>query len=241
MLFQELVEQHRVDGFVAHCFGRAFLIASPQFGIHFFYFLGNEAKHLGPIVFNLLLVSKANRSKRQNRFAGLLHRLDLLLEPARRHKRADLVACRDVNGPPTGNRSINISDPGGVAFASNSEDALADADIAAAGRKSTASIEADPYVGCSGCVEIERTSTIRSVVDAGGVVVERISTAGRVEVAGDVVKQGARTAGRVVVAGGVFGERAIAAGRVGVAGVLEVSARSPLAVLKLPVWLEKRA
>ena len=41
VLFEELVEQHRVHRLVAHTVRLAFVIASNQIGIHFFDFLGH--------------------------------------------------------------------------------------------------------------------------------------------------------------------------------------------------------
>ena len=41
--------------------------------------------------FNLLFITEGDRFKRQNRFARFVHGFDLVLEPSRGDKRADLV------------------------------------------------------------------------------------------------------------------------------------------------------
>src|SRR5947207_15263935 len=135
MLFEELVEQYCVYRFVAYGLDLAFGIASHQVGIHFFHFLSDESKHDGAIGFNLLFITEGDRFERQDGFASLVHKFDLVLEPSRGDKRADLVVGIDVNCPARRGRGINISNPGGVALASNPSDASADTDIATAGRK----------------------------------------------------------------------------------------------------------
>ncbi len=141
MLFEKFVEQHRVHRFVAHCLGLAFLIPSDQVGIHFFHVLGNESKHNGAIGFNLLFIMEGDRFKRQDGFAGLVHGLDLLLEPARGHKGADFVIGVNVNRSARCDRGVNVFDSGGVALARNSQDPVADTNIATAGGEKIAGIE----------------------------------------------------------------------------------------------------
>jgi hypothetical protein len=57
MLFKELVEQHRVDRLVAHRVNLAFGIASHEIGVHFFHFLGYEAKLRDALGIKLLVYS----------------------------------------------------------------------------------------------------------------------------------------------------------------------------------------
>ena len=54
MLFKELVQQHRVDGIVAHGIGFPVGIASNQIGVHLLHFLGDEAKLRTPVGVQLL-------------------------------------------------------------------------------------------------------------------------------------------------------------------------------------------
>ena len=81
MLFQELVEQHRVHRFVAHGLGFSFFIAHDQVGIHFFNLLGNQAKLRDPLGIELFFVTEGDGFECEERFTGLVHRLDGLLEP----------------------------------------------------------------------------------------------------------------------------------------------------------------
>ena len=53
--------------------------------------------HDRAVRFNLLFIMEGNRLQRQDGFAGRVYGLDLLLEPARGDKRADLVVRIDVN------------------------------------------------------------------------------------------------------------------------------------------------
>ena len=66
----------------------------------------------------LVLVAEGHRFERQDRFARLVHGLDLVLEPARGDKGADLVIGIDVNRPARRHRGVNISYPSGIALAS---------------------------------------------------------------------------------------------------------------------------
>src|SRR4029077_18167933 len=77
-------EQHRVDLLVANGFGLSFWIATNQVGMHFGHFLcdQSEGNRLRSIV--LLVVAKADRLKLIDRFAGCVHRLNVMFVSARR-------------------------------------------------------------------------------------------------------------------------------------------------------------
>ena len=62
---------------------------------------------------------KGNRFERQDGFTSPVHRSDLVLEPARGDKGADLVVGIDVNCPARRDRGVNIFDPSGITLASN--------------------------------------------------------------------------------------------------------------------------
>ncbi len=81
MLFEKLVEQHRVHGFVADRVGFSFFVHCYQRRIHFCYFFSNQAK-LGDVGL-VVLVVEGHRFKRKNRFTGLVHGVNILLEPLR--------------------------------------------------------------------------------------------------------------------------------------------------------------
>ena len=63
-LFEELVEQHRVDLLVAHAKGSSFFVAQNQGWVYFGNFLGDETKLWR--IFLVGLVMKCNMFKRQN-------------------------------------------------------------------------------------------------------------------------------------------------------------------------------
>ena len=186
MFFEEFVEQHRVYRVVAHGLHLAFVITSHQLRIHLFYFLGDESKHCGAIKFNLLFITEGDRLKRQNRFARFVHGLNLVLEPSRGDKRADLVVGIDVNCSARRDRGVNISDPSGVALASNPQDGRADADIAAA-RDTNASDIADGGVVVASYIDTERVIADGDVAVASYIATERVTAEGLVPPAGGIM------------------------------------------------------
>src|SRR5437762_10762240 len=81
MLFQKLIEQHRVDVLVAHAVGFSFFVHQYQRRIDLCYFFGNQAKlrHVGRVP----LVMERHWLKGKDRFTGLAHEVNVLLEPRR--------------------------------------------------------------------------------------------------------------------------------------------------------------
>src|SRR5215469_15528756 len=73
VLFEELVEQHRIHRFVANRIGLAVFVASYQVCIYFFHVLGYEAELRDGIGVKLRLIAKRHRFQRENRFAGFVH------------------------------------------------------------------------------------------------------------------------------------------------------------------------
>ena len=63
---------------------------SDQIGIHLCYFLGHETKLRNTIGIKFLFVTKGHRLERQDRFAGFIHRFNLVLESLRRSRNAKL-------------------------------------------------------------------------------------------------------------------------------------------------------
>src|SRR2546430_2973416 len=90
MFFQELVEQHRVHRFVTDAVGLASLITSHQIGIYFFHLFGNQAKLRDASGIQLMLVMERDRSKREDCFTRLVHRLDVVLVACRGCGRAEV-------------------------------------------------------------------------------------------------------------------------------------------------------
>ena len=80
VLFEELIEQHRVHCVVAHGVDLALLIASHQSGVDLFHFLGHETKLWNAIGINFFLVAETDGSEGEDGFARLVHRLDPVLK-----------------------------------------------------------------------------------------------------------------------------------------------------------------
>ena len=171
VLFEKLIEQHRVDLLVANRLGLSLRVAPHQIGVHFGYLLSDEAKgkRLRGII--LPVVAEADRLQRVECFAGFVHRLDVVFIPARRYigpPKSAVAIHSNIVGVYSHNRLHRVRDvanASGVILASNAMYAPADADIAVA-REEVASCDTNGRVTASGRV------------------VERVNTDGRVEVAG---------------------------------------------------------
>src|SRR5260370_22429507 len=98
MLFEKLVEQHRVHRFVANRVNLPGGIENYQVRIHLFYLLSYQAELRDALGVKLVLVAEGHRFERENRFARLVHRLDRFLEPGRGWCRAKLAAAIYDNG-----------------------------------------------------------------------------------------------------------------------------------------------
>src|SRR5262249_16250689 len=77
MLFEELVEQHRVDLLVADASGFSFFVQYYQVRIHLCYFFSNQTPF--GRVGHVALVMECHWSKRKDHFTGLVHGLNVLL------------------------------------------------------------------------------------------------------------------------------------------------------------------
>ena len=235
MFLEEFIEQHGIDRFVADGLWFSFLVARDQLRADLSHLLGDQTKRERLRRIGVFLVTEGDRFERKESFAAAVHRLDVMFEPARRGKCADLVVGIDVNRAAIGDRGVNIANARGVAFTCDAVNARADADIAAAGGESDArscaygNVVRSGGVGeegswASGRVEVssgvvvERENTVGRVEAAGGVAVERLITVGHVVGAGSIGCERIKTAGCVVVAGGVAEERISTAGHVGAAG-----------------------
>src|SRR5690242_16611260 len=84
MFFEELVEQHRVNGGVFHTLDLPFSIADCQVGINLLYILGDQAIIEVLIWVDLLLVAISDGLQRVERFARVLHWFDVLFVAQRR-------------------------------------------------------------------------------------------------------------------------------------------------------------
>ena len=109
------------------------LVARDQLRADLGYVLGDQTKGERLRRIGIFLITKGDRFEREESFAALVHRLDIVLEPAGRGKCADLVVGIDVDRAAIGDRGVNIANARGVAFTGDAVNARADADIAAAG------------------------------------------------------------------------------------------------------------
>src|SRR6266576_833934 len=130
MLFEKLVEQHRVHLVVAHAVGFSLFVPHDQVWIHFFYLLGHQSELRCARCVNFLLVTEGNRLKGQERFAGFLHWFDLLLKPRRGGKSAELTGIVDKDrGASSRGRVKDAPDVTGVALANNAAHTEANIDV----------------------------------------------------------------------------------------------------------------
>src|SRR6516165_6876400 len=127
MLFEEFVQQHRVDRLIANGNDCALLVARHQIRVHSGHILGDETKIRRARGIDLLLVAEADRFKREKRFAGLINGLDVLLVASRGDLEAKFTASAYSNKDAVSlRRRADVSDAGNVALASKTEDILAD-------------------------------------------------------------------------------------------------------------------
>src|SRR5881392_1751046 len=83
MLFEKLVEQHRVHRIIAHRVRLSIGVANYQIGIYLLYLLGHESEFRSTLGVDFLLVTERDGFEAEDCFACVTHRLDLLLETAR--------------------------------------------------------------------------------------------------------------------------------------------------------------
>ena len=113
VLFEELVEQHRIHCVVAYGVDLAISVAHHQIRVHVGYFLGNQTKLRRTT--SVALVMERHRLERQERFAGFVHRFNLFLEPARGAGGPELTVdiYKDWQGVSTsGRHAANAGDKG---------------------------------------------------------------------------------------------------------------------------------
>src|SRR5205814_901501 len=131
----------------------------------------------------LFLVPESDWFQREDRVAGLVHRLDCFFEAFRRNDRAEMTVAIDDNPDaschrdPTNAGDIGVglssggTDANGVGIASNTQ--VADIDIVAAGGETKTGAIAQRNVAGANRVAIERTYTNGRVVRADDVAIER--------------------------------------------------------------------
>src|SRR6266542_3095707 len=213
VLFQELVEQHRVHCFVADGVNLVLIVTHHEVRVHFGYFFGNQSKLRHARV--ILLVVESDRPERKDGFTGFVHRLNFFLEPARGTKRAELASGVDQDWYGVGVcccRPANVADKATVAHVRTIR---ADSNNVTSPEDAEAGPSAQGRVAATGGVILERTSAVRRVVAAGGVAIERFITVGRVVAADSVVRERHSSVGCVAEADGVRRQCARTEGTVG--------------------------
>src|SRR6266536_2035820 len=236
MGFEEFVEQHCVHRVVAHGVDLAVLVAHDQVRVYLGYFLGDQTKLR--CAASVALVVKHDRLKREDGFAGLVHRLNFLLEPARRAGRAKLAPgvyqdwyCVCVCGcNPT-----NVADKAAGAHVSTMG---ADSNNAIGRANAESGSKPQGRVVAAG-VEQEGLNTDGRVAAAGGIVQEGLKTDSDVPIAGGVAKERSKTIGRVLLAFGVVIERRITVGCVGIADCVVGERISASGTIEKPAGVAK--
>ena len=250
MLFQELIEQHRVHRFVAHRVRLALLVARHQIGVHLFHFLGHEAELRDAFRIKLFLVAEGDRFEREDCFARLAHWLDCFLEACRGSSDAEPAICayhhlaaihgdaRDARDKGGGLGSLRAdADPVRLAR----DTGVADIDIVTARREINASSSAYGDVAAAGRVVEKRIEPAGRVAVTDGIAKECPKTAGGILTADRVANKRRKTGGCVAIAARVTPERIQASGRVTVADSVKLRAPTPVAVLLTPVVFVKSA
>src|SRR5262245_31145497 len=165
-----------------------------------------------------MLVAEGHRFQREDRFAGLVHRLDLVLATLRGNYRAKpTVITNDYSYPSGHSDPRNPRDKRGR-LRSDCADAdsvrlatitarIADIDVGTTRGEIYPGLKTQRDVAATGSVVKERSETAGCVAKASCVAKEGIDTGGRVVNAGCVARERIKTRGRVVVAFCIVGER----------------------------------
>src|SRR2546423_15130012 len=91
MLFEKLVEQHRVHRFVAHRVGLALFVASHQGWIDLFHVLSHKTELREAFGIKIVLVPEGHRLQGEDGLACFIHRLDCFLKAGRGCGRAKMT------------------------------------------------------------------------------------------------------------------------------------------------------
>src|SRR5437899_7676810 len=97
MLFEKFVKQHRVHCFVAHAVRSSLIVTGHEIRIYLFYFLCHKTELWNALGVKVVLVTERHRFERENRFARLVHRLDLLLVTIGGKDRAEVTVGIDYH------------------------------------------------------------------------------------------------------------------------------------------------
>ena len=213
MLFEELIEQHRVHGFVAHRVRSACSVASDQIRIHFFHLLGHEAELGDGVRVEVVLVVERDRFQRKNCFTRLVHRLDRVLEALRRSDRPEVAIGIYDHRHTSCYR--HAADPGDIrigmgAFRANADSArvaryaqVGDVDIVTAGGKEKARAQPNGDVRAASRIAIKGARPQGSVIDPAGVFMKRKVPFRGVASPAKIIEKRRGTIGGVIASGSV--------------------------------------
>ena len=199
--------------------------------VHLFHFLGDQTKLRR--LFGIVLV-EGHWLERQERFAGLVHRFNIVLEASRRGSGAQLsrgIDSHSKGGGGINRRPVDVVDIAAIAnVCTRTPDSNnivgrgdrtprsdAQSDVVAAGGVGVERTVADGCVAGAGRVASKRLITVSRVGAADCVVSERFKTVGSVGRACGVAKKRPSASSRISEAAGVARERGIAVGRVVIA------------------------
>ncbi len=174
MLFEELVEQHRVHRVVPHCERLSVLIAQHQSGIHLCDFFRDQTKLR--CVLCIAFVVKGDWPESKEHATSVLHTGDVLFKPLRGGYDTQLSAVghNDRRGIATlCSHAPNVADPGTVVDVRTNNTVAETHDIKA-GTDPFAGECAQRDVGTAGGVGKARAIAQRSVAVASGIAAERI-------------------------------------------------------------------
>src|SRR6476659_2332048 len=114
MRLKELIEQHRVDCFVANGVRLAMFVTRYQVGSDLSHILCDEAKLRNTLRIQLFFVAEGDRSEREDSFARLLPWLDLILVAGRGGDCAEVtIGAYDDRDTIGYRRAIDPGDIGG--------------------------------------------------------------------------------------------------------------------------------
>ena len=181
-----------------------------QIGIDLLDLLGDQAKLWNRLRIQLFLVTKSDRLERQDSFARLVHRLNVLLVAGGRGARAQVTAAIDDYAKPTSHRHpIYTSDVGVGLVAPSDPDRPR---FVGAGVGDVNIITPTRHRAARGIPK-------RNIARAGLTVPESKAPNGSVADTAGVGEQCLRTGGHILHSHGVLVERLIAVGRVPASGV----------------------
>src|SRR6266853_2760801 len=189
MLFEKLVEQHRVHCFIADGVEVPLSVMGHQVGVHLRHLLGYQAELWDARLIQLGLVMEGDGTQGQERLTGSGHVGDVPLESARGEKDPQLTLVIHVTGGATRADRLPRDTPDVAAVAHVRTTYPTDTDNIIGGGDAVAGARAYCDVATASCDVGEASIPDGRVVYAGGVAPERADAIGRVLKAGGVAAE----------------------------------------------------